>query len=69
MKPIDKVVPGGLRISQIGSLAVGEIILPETSEVIISRYSVWKRPATEGKIRETQNPIICEFRQLTISDC
>lgn len=49
-KPIDQAVSlGEIRVSRPGTLAAGEITLPETGEVItlISMYSVWERPAAE----------------------
>jgi hypothetical protein len=49
LKPIDQAASGEFRISRPGTLAIGEITLPKTNEIItlISMYSVWERPAVE----------------------
>lgn len=49
VKSIDQAARGEIRVSRPGTLAVGEITLPETNEVItlISMYSVWESPAAE----------------------
>lgn len=49
VKPIDQAARGEVPVSRPGTLAVGEITLPETNEVItlISMYSVWESPAAE----------------------
>ena len=49
LKPIDQAASGEFRVSRSGTLAIGEITLPETNEIItlVSMYSVWERPAVE----------------------